>query len=184
MNIKELRGAFRDLSAKGAQQVLDLIAGKLDPATFKSVQDWVKGCYNVPDKSEQIMKALDELIGGYGVEGITPEGQTYPVADYVNTGDTYSATIVRDIENDEYILTTWGDWLEKWEADHQPEESEPSEPGEDDITANDPGGPFFYNRKQIAGNREELKAWMEAEGYFPNVFWISDHGNAHLIKDL
>jgi hypothetical protein len=62
--------------------------------------------------------------------------------------------------------------------------ADPVNPDEDDITADDPGGPFFYNRKEIAANRRDLVSWMEAEGYFPNVWWISDHGNAHLIKDL
>lgn len=61
---------------------------------------------------------------------------------------------------------------------------EPSEPGDEDVTANDPAGPFYYLGKKVADTPEELKAWMEREQYSPNVWWISDHGNPHLITDL
>ena len=64
------------------------------------------------------------------------------------------------------------------------EEPEPSEPGEEDITANDPQGPFFYLGKQIAETQADLRAWMKAHNYYPDVWFISDHGNAHLLTDV
>jgi hypothetical protein len=36
---------------------------------------------------------------------------------------------------------------------------------------------FFYQGKEIAKTEEELKSWMEAQGYWPSVWSISDHGN-------
>jgi hypothetical protein len=64
------------------------------------------------------MCALNELIGGFGVESIRLEGSwdSYygdSAAEYINTGDTYSATIVHDLREDEYEFTTWGDWYEE-----------------------------------------------------------------------
>ena len=29
---------------------------------------------------------------------------------------------------------------------------------------------------------KQINAWMKSQGYFPNVWWISDHGNAHLMS--
>jgi hypothetical protein len=32
--------------------------------------------------------------------------------------------------------------------------------------------------------RPAIEAWMEKEGYFPNVWEISDHGNAQIVTDM
>lgn len=53
-------------------------------------------------------------------------------------------------------------------------------PQEEDVYCDDPAGPFRYLGKTVARNERELTKWMEREGYFPNVWFISDHGNAHL----
>lgn len=82
------------------------------------VSKWVKQCYNTPSDTELEMAVIDVLIDGYGVEGITPEGKVYPVAEYVNMGDTYDLTVVYDLENGEYILTSWGDFLSEWEKNN------------------------------------------------------------------
>lgn len=70
------------------------------------------------------------------------------------------------------------------ECEATDDDDEPNEPQEEDITADDPSGPFVYLGKRIAANRAELRAWMEREKYFPNVWFISDHGNAHLLTDI
>ena len=76
----------------------------------------------------------------------------------------------------EYLAETYGDDIELDEEEETPED--------EDIYADDPAGPFFYLRKQIAANRAELRAWMAREGYAPNVWWTSDHGNQHQITDI
>lgn len=53
-----------------------------------------------------------------------------------------------------------------------------NEPQEEDIICDDQGGPFWYTQKIIANTVEELKKWMEKNNYFPDVWWISDHGNS------
>jgi len=38
------------------------------------------------------------------------------IAEYVNTGDTYTTTILYDTENQTLHVTSLGDWYEEWEA--------------------------------------------------------------------
>ncbi len=68
------------------------------------------------------MELANAIIGGYGVEAgfdagdnelSTSSGRL--VMEYVNTGDTYNATVVRDVESNETYIGTWGDFVEQWE---------------------------------------------------------------------
>jgi type I site-specific restriction endonuclease len=56
------------------------------------------------------------------------------------------------------------------------------EPDEEDITTTDHQN-FYYLRKKIASSPSEAKAWMKKNNYFPTVWFVSDHGNAH-VTDL
>jgi hypothetical protein len=60
------------------------------------------------------MREADEILGGFGVESVFEEGEYdgSPAMMYVNTGDTYNATIVYDVDEDELYASTWGDWVE------------------------------------------------------------------------
>ena len=41
---------------------------------------------------------------------------------------------------------------------------------------------FVHKTQQVYGTIEEaIKDHMQAEGYFPNVWNVSDHGNSHLV---
>ena len=60
------------------------------------------------------------------------------------------------------------------------------EPEEGDYTTTDHLN--FYQYGKLALNVAEGDPWahrlaevMKDEGFWPNVWWISDHGNAHLI---
>lgn len=64
---------------------------------------------------------------------------------------------------------------------------EPSEPDEDEITTEDHRHFYCFRRCIVTvGDDDEwqaaVKAWMEKEQYWPNVWFISDHGNAHLLS--
>lgn len=65
----------------------------------------------------------DRAIEGYGVESIR-----CPVhglqAVYVNTGDTYSATLLCNIATGAWRITTWGDYVEAYERRHGKHASE------------------------------------------------------------
>lgn len=58
---------------------------------------------------------------------------------------------------------------------------EPSEPDEEDITTHDHEH-FFYFGRQIASSVPELKAWMRSNNWYPTIWFISDHGNAHVTN--
>jgi hypothetical protein len=82
-----------------------------------------------------------------------------------------------------------GDWLS--EDDAIDEES--NEPTEDDLITDD--HIHFYSSGKRALTLSEtttgvdtasmwkaIDAWMEKSNYYPNVWFISDHGNAHLME--
>ena len=53
-----------------------------------------------------------------------------------------------------------------------------NEPDPSDVTFENWEGPFFSEGKLVASNVEELRDWL-GDNYFPNFWFISDHGNAH-----
>lgn len=56
----------------------------------------------------------DALLEGYGVESIRCPNRGL-LAVHVNTGDTYSATLLCNIETGAWRITTWGDYVEQFE---------------------------------------------------------------------
>jgi hypothetical protein len=71
------------------------------------------------------------------------------------------------------------------------EEEEQDEPGEDDWTTTDHKA-FYQNGKRVltlTGEETSAEMWvairraMNDANYFPGVWFISDHGNAHLMSE-
>jgi len=56
------------------------------------------------------------------------------------------------------------------------------EPDEDSITTQDEQNWFQYGKLYVTGDRMALWRTMVSDNFFPDVFVISDHGNAHLIS--
>lgn len=79
------------------------------------------------------------------------------------------------------------DYIDFPKDDDEEEEEEFSDPEEGDYTTEDHRH-FYQNRKLVVTVGEEddwrpaVKAHMEAEQFWPNVWLISDHGNAHLLS--
>ena len=119
-SIKTLQAAFGE--AEGTK-LRRLLTGKDSPEIYQSVQDWLGQCYNRPSEDELIMTAANEIMDGSGLEVIRGRSiDNYSVdvqAVYVNTGDTYSTTLLLDNETGRYQVTTWGDWYEKNEKRRQ-----------------------------------------------------------------
>lgn len=92
-------------------------------------------------KVEEVLEEVNKLIGGHGVEAVRDEnawdnyyGDT--VATYVNMGDTYVTTLLYDTRNNEFHITSWGDWYEKYEQERdaeREEEAPESEPYDEDL---------------------------------------------------
>lgn len=106
-----------------------------------------------------------------------------------------------DIERDfpEYGRTLAVDWtlepVEAVETESGPEDED--EPQEDDVVFDDsergPGINFYQSGKPWLHVRDDedwddiydkIRRKMEREGFYPNLWHISDHGNAHLVTDL
>ena len=123
MNLKTTALCCLNLDETTAKTVLGLIDENINPFDFQSVRDWVAQCYNTPSTCELIMCALNEVLGGFGVEAITDERFPFDSywgnigATYVNMGDSYIPTILRD-RQDNFIVCSWGDWYEEAERNN------------------------------------------------------------------
>jgi len=87
-----------------------LLDGSSSPYDFDSVKRWVNECYNTPSHYELVMEAANEVLVCFGVEAL---GNVSAV--YCNTGDTYATTLIYDLENDRYLWSAWGDFVEQEE---------------------------------------------------------------------
>jgi len=84
-------------------------------AVAQRIADMPRGSSKSIDK---VLDAVNEAIDGFGVEAIRSEKawDNYygdSVAFYVNTGDTYSASVVYDIGKDQLYVTDYGEWVER-----------------------------------------------------------------------
>jgi hypothetical protein len=75
-------------------------------------------CYNTPPLNDLKMYAVNSLMDGYGVESIEkPDssgcGRYDDYIDFINMGDTYSATVLRD--GNKWWIGCMGDTVERLE---------------------------------------------------------------------
>jgi hypothetical protein len=69
----------------------------------------------------------------------------------------------------------------------QEQDEEDDQPGEDDIFTEDHHHFYQYRKLVVTVPEGEdwkpyLREYVEREQFFPNVWWVSDHGNPHLIS--
>jgi len=81
-----------------------------DATLFPQSNAHFNACYNRPFYSERLMKCINEVMQGNGVEALGDSMN--PLALYVNTGDTYSSTLLYSYKTKTIRLTTWGDFAE------------------------------------------------------------------------
>lgn len=104
-------------SAELIETVNYLLNGVLDPETFKSVQMWVAQCFNKPNSDELKLAAINEALGGYGVEAVrTSKWKNGRLCDilcsYVNLGDSYIPTVIHHRKHG-FMVASIGDVIEK-----------------------------------------------------------------------
>lgn len=74
-------------------------------------------------KVDDLMQKANDVLEGFGVEALQPEDAWVDnywrdtVALYVNMGSTYAPTVVYDTETGDFMVTSWGDFLEGWEQE-------------------------------------------------------------------
>lgn len=111
MDLTQLQiGHARTLLVNG---ILD---GSIEPVHFSSVREWRDRCYNEPKDCELKLEALNEALDESGVEHLFEDGKC--IASYVNTDDTNSPTILYDREEEEFVVTSWGEFYEEWKTEN------------------------------------------------------------------
>jgi len=120
LTTETVKAFFSELSDDACKTIADLITGKIEldpddiPERFEGTIRWLNQCHNYPNNDELIMSALNDTIEGFGIEGINdPDDSNNCIGSYVNTGDTYSGTVVLD-DDGNFHLTTWGDFYSGW----------------------------------------------------------------------
>lgn len=107
------------ITSEKAELVRRLIRKKVktrDASLFPETAKWLAQCCNEPTYRERLMSCLNEVIQGHGVESIEGNDWKWPSATYINTGDTYSPTLLLDWQKGTISLTTWRDWVERKET--------------------------------------------------------------------
>lgn len=105
-SIKALREIFQD-KAPEAKRVLR--ANREELTAYPAGEERVRECYHPPQTYDIRLHVLNALGGFCGVEAFeTSRGE---LVEYLNAGDTYSATLVRF--RGSYRVTTWGDIAER-----------------------------------------------------------------------
>ena len=100
-----------------ASRLRGLMDGSIDPETSLAVRVWLGHCFHRPSTQELVMAAIDETLGTFGVEAI--EGEWIDryhhniQATYCNTGDSYCPTVLLCHRRGRYLLTSWGDYVER-----------------------------------------------------------------------
>jgi len=88
-----------------------------------AVVQWAEQCYHDPRESPQayaecLMCALNAVLDGYGVEAIRGRYVDRYHQDiqavYINFGDSYDLTLLLDHETDRVLVTSFGDWVERY----------------------------------------------------------------------
>jgi hypothetical protein len=65
-----------------------------------------------PNPSHDALMEVSKLTRCYGVEALAREPGSRPRHYYVNTGDTYTATITYSLISGTFRVTSWGDIVE------------------------------------------------------------------------
>jgi hypothetical protein len=104
-------------SAEQIEKVNGILNGTIDPETFQSVQDWISQCFNKPSSDEMKMRAINQILEGYGIESVrTSKWKNGYWCDilctYVNMGDSYITTVIHHRKHG-FMVSSIGDVIEK-----------------------------------------------------------------------
>ena len=112
-SVKTLNAAF---PGKGKELRAALEMTKADLMEHPAGAERCAECYHLPPCWDIRMHVLDAIAETCGVEYVASERDTFSDAkgfDYLNTGDSYSLTIIRMCETGNYRVASWGDIVEK-----------------------------------------------------------------------
>ena len=114
------------------------------------------------------IKQLDALVEEFGLPTIVSELAFITGL----AGDKDAAQILRDTASK----------LESDDDSDDDDDDDDDEPDEDSITTKDDRKWYQYGKLYFTGSREDLFEKMDDDKFWPDVFTISDHGNAIRIE--
>ena len=111
---RKLHTAFdRTAGRANVTRAIRILRGTLPPESVEGV----------PDRGHRVsrqLQACDALLGTHGVEVIRDPKADFdadPVYEYLNTGDSYAATLVYASERHRsWLVVGWGDLVERMEG--------------------------------------------------------------------
>ena len=106
-----------DLTPDNASKLYDLLRGEVSPFAFEgALEAFLNPVWR--DHSKRIwepeLSAANSIMEQYGIEHLYEGGKA--IASYVNTGETYRATVLYDHTHERFLISPWGDWLEQWQT--------------------------------------------------------------------
>jgi len=106
-------------TAKNLQEWL-----RLDPDVARALAREMKTAAGDTDAVDRALDNANVAMHAHGIESIEGDYQVDNyyyniVALYVNTGDAYNGTVLYETENERFLVTTWGDWVERNERKYR-----------------------------------------------------------------
>lgn len=131
-SVKALLAAFRDLTPADAGMIkglaravdhteqLQLLLDSI-PAKGEHTGGTDAACANRMWRRAYVLRAIDAILGTYGVEALTLESErdnytSGPRFEYLNAGDTYATTLIYDSHADTLRIGCWGDIAERYDV--------------------------------------------------------------------
>jgi len=115
-SIEKLMKAF-SLDKETAEKIKGVLTGKVDLMTVEQARRRQEQAYHSHDAYVLALEAVDELIGGYGVEYVAHRSDGYVKWDqygfyYINFGDAYDTTLLVSAHGQNWVIGSWGDRVE------------------------------------------------------------------------
>lgn len=127
-SIQRLLAEFPRLSRGEANLIKQLASAVDNPDALSQLVDnylpktarYVRSLYSDPYNSRMwrrtvALEAMDEIMGTHGVEALGPNvgGPNPPPYEYLNTGDSYAATLVYTRKTDTLSIGDWASIVER-----------------------------------------------------------------------
>lgn len=111
---KAIAAAFH-CTIETARLARRIIRGEAGPLTSSpATAAWERACYNSPRQTDRILHALNTILKCHGVVAFCTNSDPYhAIAEYLNTGDTYSPTLLFRHDTGTFRITTRGDFFER-----------------------------------------------------------------------
>ncbi|CAM2008792.1 hypothetical protein [Acanthopleuribacter pedis] len=98
-----------------------LLCGTLEPESFESVETHLHQCWHRPSRVSLVLLACNEILEGHGIEPIYGHDHWDVYhgnveASYVNMGDLYLPTVIRDHRWDDWRVTSIDQFMEQHEG--------------------------------------------------------------------